>query len=138
MASTLFVLSGGTYYPMTVSKHLRAQQIARENNLPCDFVECKLWRGYAILCYILRGCWGSGSTGLYARCHLPKSQTFLGPSSQACAAPWDLMPLVLEEFRRAFKGTHGHLGVSMRSPKPRRLPCRQRGRVPSTAGRGAG
>src|SRR5580658_8719756 len=26
---------GGTYYPMTVKKHLRAQEIAAENHLPC-------------------------------------------------------------------------------------------------------
>ncbi len=28
-------VKGGTYYPMTVKKHLRAQQIALENRLPC-------------------------------------------------------------------------------------------------------
>ncbi|MCB0918247.1 MAG: methylcrotonoyl-CoA carboxylase [Actinobacteria bacterium] len=28
-------VKGGTYYPMTVKKHLRAQEIARENRLPC-------------------------------------------------------------------------------------------------------
>ncbi|MDR7234829.1 carboxyl transferase domain-containing protein [Agrococcus sp. BE272] len=28
-------VKGGTYYPLTVKKHLRAQQIARENRLPC-------------------------------------------------------------------------------------------------------
>src|SRR5712691_10895980 len=28
-------VKGGTYYPMTVKKHLRAQEIARENHLPC-------------------------------------------------------------------------------------------------------
>eukprot|EP00438_Fugacium_kawagutii_P026355 Skav214025 [mRNA] locus=scaffold3389:53260:58530:- [translate_table: standard] len=28
----------GTYYPMTVKKHLRAQQIAMENNLPCVYL----------------------------------------------------------------------------------------------------
>ena len=27
-------IKGGTYYPMTVKKHLRAQDIARENGLP--------------------------------------------------------------------------------------------------------
>ncbi len=27
-------VKGGTYYPMTVKKHLRAQEIAEENNLP--------------------------------------------------------------------------------------------------------
>ena len=27
-------IKGGTYYPMTVKKHLRAQEIARENRLP--------------------------------------------------------------------------------------------------------
>lgn len=28
-------VKGGTYYPMTVKKHVRAQEIARENRLPC-------------------------------------------------------------------------------------------------------
>src|SRR5919202_4123945 len=28
-------IKGGTYYPMTVKKHLRAQEVARENRLPC-------------------------------------------------------------------------------------------------------
>src|SRR5581483_11700861 len=28
----------GTYYPMTVKKHLRAQEIARENQLPCIYM----------------------------------------------------------------------------------------------------
>jgi 3-methylcrotonyl-CoA carboxylase beta subunit len=31
-------IKGGTYYPMTVKKHLRAQEIARENNLPCIYL----------------------------------------------------------------------------------------------------
>ena len=31
-------VKGGTYYPITVKKHLRAQQIARENNLPCIYL----------------------------------------------------------------------------------------------------
>src|SRR5947208_603749 len=31
-------IKGGTYYPMTVKKHLRAQDIARENNLPCIYL----------------------------------------------------------------------------------------------------
>ena len=31
-------VSGGTYYPMTVKKHLRAQEIARENRLPCIYL----------------------------------------------------------------------------------------------------
>src|SRR6266496_2727336 len=28
-------VKGGTYYPLTVKKHLRAQEIACENRLPC-------------------------------------------------------------------------------------------------------
>ena len=28
-------IKGGTYYPMTVKKHVRAQEIARENRLAC-------------------------------------------------------------------------------------------------------
>ncbi len=31
-------VKGGTYYPMTVKKHLRAQEIARENCLPCIYL----------------------------------------------------------------------------------------------------
>ncbi len=31
-------VKGGSYYPMTVKKHLRAQAIARENNLPCLYL----------------------------------------------------------------------------------------------------
>ena len=31
-------IKGGTYYPMTVKKHLRAQEIARENHLPCIYL----------------------------------------------------------------------------------------------------
>jgi acetyl-CoA carboxylase carboxyltransferase component len=31
-------VKGGTYYPMTVRKHLRAQQVALENRLPCIYL----------------------------------------------------------------------------------------------------
>ncbi|MDL1899486.1 methylcrotonoyl-CoA carboxylase [Anaerolineae bacterium CFX9] len=31
-------VKGGTYYPLTVKKHLRAQQIALENRLPCIYM----------------------------------------------------------------------------------------------------
>ncbi len=31
-------VKGGTYYPMTVKKHLRAQQIALDNRLPCIYL----------------------------------------------------------------------------------------------------
>ncbi len=31
-------IKGGTYYPMTVKKHLRAQEIAAENRLPCVYL----------------------------------------------------------------------------------------------------
>ena len=31
-------VKGGTYYPLTVKKHLRAQEIARENLLPCIYL----------------------------------------------------------------------------------------------------
>ena len=31
-------VKGGTYYPMTVKKHLRAQEIASENELPCVYL----------------------------------------------------------------------------------------------------
>ncbi|KAI1632576.1 carboxyl transferase [Biscogniauxia mediterranea] len=31
-------VKGGTYYPITVKKHLRAQAVAQENNLPCIYL----------------------------------------------------------------------------------------------------
>jgi 3-methylcrotonyl-CoA carboxylase beta subunit len=31
-------VKGGTYFPMTVKKHLRAQEIAEQNNLPCIYL----------------------------------------------------------------------------------------------------
>lgn len=31
-------VKGGTYYPITVKKHLRAQEIAQESKLPCVYL----------------------------------------------------------------------------------------------------
>ena len=31
-------IKGGTYYPLTVKKHLRAQEVSRENRLPCIYL----------------------------------------------------------------------------------------------------
>ena len=31
-------VKGGTYYPLTVKKHLRAQEIALQNRLPCVYL----------------------------------------------------------------------------------------------------
>jgi len=31
-------VKGGTYYPITVKKHLRAQEIALQNRLPCIYL----------------------------------------------------------------------------------------------------
>ena len=31
-------VKGGTYYPLTVKKHLRAQEVAADNNLPCIYL----------------------------------------------------------------------------------------------------
>jgi 3-methylcrotonyl-CoA carboxylase beta subunit len=31
-------VKGGTYYPLTVKKHLRAQEVARANRLPCVYL----------------------------------------------------------------------------------------------------
>jgi len=31
-------IKGGTYYPITVKKHLRAQEVAAQNNLPCIYL----------------------------------------------------------------------------------------------------
>ncbi|UVO54425.1 carboxyl transferase domain-containing protein [Sphingomonas sp. SUN039] len=38
IASNDSTVKGGTYYPMTVKKHLRAQEIALENRLPCIYL----------------------------------------------------------------------------------------------------
>ncbi len=35
---TIPTVKGGTYYPITVKKHLRAQEIARDNRLPCVYL----------------------------------------------------------------------------------------------------
>src|SRR5581483_2582933 len=31
-------VKGGTYFPLTVKKHLRAQEVAQENRLPCVYL----------------------------------------------------------------------------------------------------
>ncbi|MCK4856886.1 MAG: methylcrotonoyl-CoA carboxylase [candidate division Zixibacteria bacterium] len=31
-------VKGGTYFPMTIKKHIRAQEVARRNNLPCIYL----------------------------------------------------------------------------------------------------
>jgi 3-methylcrotonyl-CoA carboxylase beta subunit len=31
-------VKGGTYFPLTVKKHVRAQEIAQQNNLPCIYL----------------------------------------------------------------------------------------------------
>src|ERR687895_350485 len=31
-------VKGGTYYPLTVKKHLRAQEVAEQNRLPCIYL----------------------------------------------------------------------------------------------------
>ena len=33
-----FTFKGGAYYPITVKKHIRAQEIAMQNNLPCIYL----------------------------------------------------------------------------------------------------
>ncbi|KAG5654600.1 hypothetical protein H0H81_011575 [Sphagnurus paluster] len=35
-------VKGGSYYPLTVKKHLRAQEVARENGLPCVYIGMEL------------------------------------------------------------------------------------------------
>ena len=31
-------VKGGTYYPLTIAKHVRAQEVAMDNNLPCVYL----------------------------------------------------------------------------------------------------
>jgi len=33
-----YIFKGGAYYPITVKKHLRAQEIAIQNQLPCVYI----------------------------------------------------------------------------------------------------
>jgi len=33
-----YMMKGGTYYPITIKKHLRAQEIALQNHLPCLYI----------------------------------------------------------------------------------------------------
>ena len=45
-------VKGGTYYPLTVKKHLRAQEIAAQNRLPCLY----LWIPAGRICPIRMKC----------------------------------------------------------------------------------
>lgn len=46
-------VKGGTYYPITVKKHLRAQTIAEENKLPCIYLGEWLLIGCKRYCLLL-------------------------------------------------------------------------------------
>ncbi|HLF88342.1 MAG TPA: carboxyl transferase domain-containing protein [Anaerolineales bacterium] len=35
-------VKGGSYYPLTVKKHLRAQEVAEQNHLPCIYLTDEL------------------------------------------------------------------------------------------------
>ena len=37
-------VKGGSYYPITVKKQIRAQEIARENRLPCIYLGINIQR----------------------------------------------------------------------------------------------
>ena len=45
-------VKGGTYYPITVKKHVRAQEIARENRLPCVYLGKELAKGFFFQCLL--------------------------------------------------------------------------------------
>jgi len=36
-------VKGGAYFPMTVKKHLRAQEVAEQNRLPCVYRPASIW-----------------------------------------------------------------------------------------------
>jgi len=44
-------VKGGTYYPVTVKKHLRAQEIAMENHLPCIYLGNSFIGAHQVDCY---------------------------------------------------------------------------------------
>lgn len=41
-------VKGGSYYPVTVKKHLRAQEIAQQNHLPCIYLGKMVERSLAV------------------------------------------------------------------------------------------
>ena len=43
-------VKGGTYYPVTVKKHLRAQEIAMDNHLPCIYLGNVLLFSNVLVC----------------------------------------------------------------------------------------
>src|SRR5262245_17184948 len=38
VVANVATVKGGTYYPLTVKKHLRAQEVAAQNRLPCIYL----------------------------------------------------------------------------------------------------
>ena len=52
-------VKGGTYYPIAVKKHLRAQEIAAENHLPCIYL---VDSGGGPFCPCKTGCLRTGTT----------------------------------------------------------------------------
>lgn len=50
-------VKGGTYYPMTVKKHIRAQEIAKQNNLPCIYLGKLCWTTVLIIVCSLVMCY---------------------------------------------------------------------------------
>ena len=76
-------VKGGSYHPLTVKKHLRAQEIARENNLPCVYV------GKVV---VLSGCphFSWSCSGIWGRCAAAPSKCTIipcmgRPSTEFCA-----------------------------------------------------
>lgn len=47
-------VKGGTYYPITVKKHLRAQEIAQQNHLPCIYMG-ELFREKVVTFWLKKG-----------------------------------------------------------------------------------
>lgn len=52
-------VKGGTYYPITVKKHLRAQEIAQQNHLPCiylgefwNLIKNRFYKTFTLFIYI--------------------------------------------------------------------------------------
>lgn len=42
-------VKGGSYYPITVKKHLRAQEVAEQNCLPCIYLGMNFTPGISII-----------------------------------------------------------------------------------------
>ncbi len=76
-------VKGGTYYPMTVKKHLRAQEVALDNRLPCVY----LVDSGAPSCPCRTRCSRTGTTSAASSTTRPACPAPASRRSRRCSAP---------------------------------------------------